>query len=55
MRGDDQDGERDDVDAVAFPQLLQPFAPDFLVDFVKDVSHELLQTPLTPAPERIAA
>ena len=42
--GDDQDGERDDVDAVAFPQLLQPFAPDFLVNFLKNIGHELLQT-----------
>ena len=54
-RGDDQDGERNEVDAVTLPQLFQPFAADFLVHFVKNIGQELLQTPLTPVPERIAA
>ena len=40
--GDDEHGERDQIDAVAVPQLLELIAPDFLVDLVKDVSHELL-------------
>ena len=47
--GDDEHGERDQIDAVAIPQLLELIAPDFLVDFVKDVSHELLH------PERSCA
>ena len=39
----------DEVDAVAIPQLLELFAADFLVDFVKDVGHEL------PLPRALAA
>ena len=33
------------MDAVLLPQLLELFAADFLVDFVKDIGHEL---PLPP-------
>ena len=55
--GDDQDGERDDVDAVAFPQLLQPFAPDFLVHFIEKYRPRTAPTNarLMPVPGRMAA
>jgi hypothetical protein len=29
----------DDVGLIALPQLLELFAPDFLVDFLKDIGH----------------
>jgi len=47
---DDEDGQRDDVDTITIPQLLKPFAPDFLVNFMKNIGHDLLQVPLVPAP-----
>jgi len=45
-RGDDQDAQRDDEVAVALPQLDQPFAAYFLVDFLEDVGHR--PVPNTP-------
>src|SRR6202011_4196842 len=38
-REDDQDRRGDDVDLIALPQLLELLAPDFLVDFLKDIGH----------------
>jgi len=29
---------------------LQPFAPDFLVHFIENIGHELLQAPLNTRP-----
>ena len=37
---DQQDGGRDDIVAVAVPQLFELFSPNFLVDFAKDIGHE---------------
>src|SRR5262249_60867914 len=39
-RHEQQNGCGDGIIAVAVPQLLELFPPDFLVDFVKDVGHE---------------
>src|SRR5262249_14459534 len=39
--GNEQDGGRDGVVAVALPQLFELLAADFLVDFLEDTGHEL--------------
>ena len=52
--GDNQDGKRDQIDAVAIPQLLELFAPDFLVYFMKNIGHKWLQTRPWPTPGRVA-
>jgi hypothetical protein len=44
--GDHKDTGRDEQIAVAIPQLFEPFATDFLVDFLKDIGHE--PTPVLP-------
>jgi hypothetical protein len=41
--GDDEERDRDDVDAVAVPQLFQLFAADCLVELIKFIGHERLQ------------
>jgi hypothetical protein len=38
--GDDQHSSRNQINAVPVPQLLELFAPDFLIDFVKDIGQE---------------
>ena len=49
--GHDQHGEGDDVEAVFVPQLLQPFAPDFFVNFTENIGHEWLPAPFDLIPE----
>ena len=38
-REHDEQSGRDDEIAVAFPKLLQLFAPDFLIDLMENVRH----------------
>ena len=45
MAGNNQDGERNQIDAVAIPQLLELFAPDFLVHFMKNIGHDSSNLP----------
>src|SRR5262249_57670280 len=48
-RHDQQNGGGDGVIAVALPQLLELFSPNFLVDFLKDVGHGP-PNPVSPPP-----
>src|SRR5206468_1691173 len=41
---DHEDGRDRDIDAVAIPQLLQLLAPDFLIDFLKDIGQRTVPT-----------
>ena len=41
-RGHDQNASGDEEIAVAIPQLLELFAADFLIDFAKDIGHEMI-------------
>src|SRR5690348_5370194 len=36
----DENREHDDQKTVAIPQLFQPFAADFLINFLKNIGHE---------------
>ena len=54
-RHDQQNGGGDGVIAVALPQLLELFSPNFLVDFPKDVGHGPPQSRFTtPATRQLA-
>jgi hypothetical protein len=38
-RDDQQDAGGDEIIAVLLPQLVEPFAADFLVDFAENIGH----------------
>jgi hypothetical protein len=48
--GDSQDSQRNKIDAVAFPQPFQLLAPDFLVNFMKNIGHDGSQPAPRPLP-----